>query len=60
MKKLQALYSEDANKIVEQATDEKKDHQSLNFLIDLSMVTTNTESAPEEPKIFTKAWNHPN
>ena len=60
MKKLQASYNNDANKIIKQATWEKSAIENLNFLIDLDMVTTDTKPIPEEPKTFTKAWNHPN
>ena len=60
MKKLQALYNDDANKIIEQAMNEKSAIKTLNFLIDLSMVTINTQPVPEELKTFTEAWNHPN
>ena len=60
MKKLQALYNDDANKIFEQAMQEKSAIENLNFLIDLVMVTTDTKPVPEELKTFTKAWNHPN
>ena len=56
MKKLQALYNGGANKIVEQAMNEKRAIKNLNFLLDLSTVITNTEPAPEEPKTFTKAF----
>ena len=59
MKKLQALYNDDANKIVKQTTQEKSSIKNLDFLIDLAMVTTGTKPAPEEPKIFTKTRNHP-
>ena len=34
MKKLQTLYNDDANKIAEQATNEKSAFENLNFLID--------------------------
>ena len=60
MKKLQSSYHDDANKIVKQAMNEKSAIENLNFLIDLSMGTTDTEPVPEEPKTFTEAWNHPN
>ena len=61
MKRLQALYNDDANEIVEQAMNEKSVIiKKLNFLINLSMVTTDTEPVPEEPKTFTKVWNYPN
>ena len=56
MKKLQALYNDNANKIVKQATNVKSAIKNLNFLIDLSMVTTDTKCVPEEPKSFTQAW----
>ena len=55
MEKLQALYNDDANKIIKQAMNEKWAIENLNFFIDLSMVTTDTECVPEEPKTFTKA-----
>ena len=58
MKKLQALYNDDAKKIVEQATQEKSAIENKNFLIDLAVVASNTKSIPEEPKTFTKAWIH--
>ena len=59
MKKLQALYNDDANKIIKEATEDKA-IKKLNFLIDLAMVTTDTMLVPEEPMTFAKAWNHPN
>ena len=59
MKKLQALYNEDANKIIEEATQDKKSIENLNFLIDLAMLTSDTKPAPEEPMTFVKTWNHP-
>ena len=40
MKKLQALYNEDANKIIKEATQNKNAIKNLNFLIDLAMVTS--------------------
>ena len=40
--------------------EEKSAIKNLNFLIDLAMMTTDTKPVPEEPKTFTKAWNHPN
>ena len=52
MKRLQALYNDNANKIVKQ--------KKLYFLINFAMVTTDTKPVPEETKTFTKAWNHPN
>ena len=60
MKKLQALYNCNANKIIKQAINETGPIENLNFLINLAMVTTDTKPVPEEPKTFTKAWNHPN
>ena len=60
MKKLQALYNNDATKTIKQATQEKSAIKNLNFLINLVMVTTDTKPIPEEPKTFTEAWNHPN
>ena len=60
MKKLQASYNNDANKIVEQASQEKNVIKNLNCLINLDMVTNNTKPEPDEPKTFTKTSNHPN
>ena len=37
MKKLQALYNNDANKIIKQATKEKSTIKNLNFFIDLAI-----------------------
>ena len=47
MKKLQALYNDDTNKIIKEATQVKVS-ENLNFLIDLAMVTTLTMPVPEE------------
>ena len=60
MKKLQASYNDNANEIIEQAMNEKSAIEYLNFLIDLSVVTTNTKPVHEEPKTFDKAWKHSN
>ena len=60
MKKLQVSSNNNVNKIIEQAMNEKGAIKNLNFLMDLSMVTTNIEYIPKEPKTFIKAWNHPN
>ena len=57
MKKLQASYNDDANKIIKEATQDKA-VENLNFLVDLSMVITDIMSAPEEPATFNEAWNH--
>ena len=59
MKNLQALYNDDANKIIKEAMQVKVP-ENLNFLIDLVMVTTDTKQVPEEPDTFNEAWNHPN
>ena len=59
MKKVQALYNNDANKIIKEATQDKV-AKNLNFLIDLAMVTIDTMPVPEEPASFHEAWNHPN
>ena len=53
MNKLQASYSNDANKIIEQATQEKSVIKNK-FFIDLAMETTDTKPAPEDPRISTK------
>ena len=59
MKKLQASYNDNADKIIKDATHVKVS-KNLNFLIDLAMVTTDSVAVPEEPASFNKAWNHPN
>ena len=59
MKKLQALYNEDANKIIEEVTQDKA-IKNLNFLITSAMVTIDTIPVPGKPTTFAKAWNHPN
>ena len=60
MKKLQASYNNNANKIVEQATQEKSANKNLNSIIDLAVVTSSTKPVPKEPKTFNKAWDHLN
>ena len=60
MKKLQAAYNNDANKIVKQAMKERSAIKTKNFLINLAIVTNNTKPAPEQCKTFNKAWDHPN
>ena len=59
MKKLHALYNEDANKIIKEATQDKA-IKNLNFLINLAMVALYAKPVPEEPMTFAKTWNHPN
>ena len=59
MKKLQASYNDNANKIIKEATQVQV-AKNLNFLIDLAMFTTDTKQVPEEPVLFKEAWNHPN
>ena len=58
MKKLQASYNNDADKIIKEATQDKLVKNS-NFLIDLAMVTTDTIPVPEETVTFDAAWNLP-
>ena len=60
MKTLQALYNEDANIIIKEATQDKNAIKNLNFLIDVAMATSDTQPVPEEPTTFVKAWNNPN
>ena len=60
MKKLQASYNDDANKIVEQYTKEKGAIENLSFVVDLAMVSSNIKATLDEPQMFNKAWNHPN
>ena len=57
---LQALYSNDTNEIVVQASEEKSTNENLNFLIDLAMVASDTKPSLDKPQMFNKAWNHPN
>ena len=58
MKKIQALYNDDANKIIKEGTHVKTT-KNLNFLVDLAMITTESVSVPGEPTSFNEAWNHP-
>ena len=58
MKKIQASYNDDDNKILEEGTHVKTT-ENLNFLIDLAMITTESVSVPEETTSFNEAWNHP-
>ena len=60
MKKLQALYNDEANNIVEQALQEKRAIKNLNFLIDLAMDSNDTKPTLKEPQTFNKVWSHPN
>ena len=60
MKKLQALYNDDANKIVKQAMREKSTIKNSNSLMTLFMVTNNTKPLPHEPQAFNKTWDHSN
>ena len=60
MKKLQASYNDNANKIIKQAMQEKNAIENLNVLINLAMVASNTKPTPEEPQTFNEAWNNPN
>ena len=59
MKKLQASYNDDANKIIKEAMQDKV-IENLNFLINLAMVTTDTMPVLEEPMTLNEAWDHPN
>ena len=59
MKELQALNNNDSNKIVLEAAQEKSANEILNFLIDITMVASNTKSTKDEPYMFNEAWNHP-
>ena len=59
MKKLQASYNDDVNKIVDQALKEKSAIENLNFLINLAVVMNDTKPVPKELKTFNKAWDHP-
>ena len=59
MKKLQASYNDNANKMIKQATKEKSAINNLNFLIDLAMVSNDVKPTLEEPQTFNEAQNHP-
>ena len=52
MKKLWALYNDDANEIIQQAAQEKSNIENMNFLIDLAIVANNTKPTPEETLRF--------
>ena len=55
MKKLQALYNKDANKIVKKAAQDKSEKQNLNFLFDLATSAMEAEDAKptkDKPKTF--------
>ena len=56
-KQLQALYNDDANKIVEQAAQEKSANEKLNFFIDQAMVASDTKSSLDKLQMFSEAWN---
>ena len=58
MKKLQASYKEDVNKIIQKAIQDKA-IKNLSFLINLAMVTTDTMPVPEEPTTFAKVGTIP-
>ena len=61
MRKLQASYNDDANKIVKEAAQEKSAKENLIFLIDLAtifMLAMETKPTKHEPQTFNKAWNH--
>ena len=58
LKKLQASYNNDANKIIEEGTNIKST-KNLNFLIDLAIITTESSPVPDEPASFNEALNHP-
>ena len=63
MKKLQTSYYKDANKIVEQAAQEKAAKKNLIFFTDLApiaMVSEDIKPTKAEPWAFNKACNHPN
>ena len=60
MKTLQALYNNDANKIVEEAAQEKNVKENSTFLIDLAMVAGDTKPTEDEPQMFSETWNHKN
>ena len=54
MKKFQASYNDDVEKIINEATQDKVAENS-NFLIDLAMITTDTMLVPVEPTSFNQA-----
>ena len=51
-------YNDDANKIIKEVMQVNVT-KHLNFLINLAMVTMNTNQVPEESDFFNEAWNHP-
>ena len=58
MKKLQASYNENANKIVTEVTQEKSAKENLIFLINLAtfvMVAEDTKQTEDEPQAFNEA-----
>ena len=63
IKKLQAVYNEDANKLIKQVAQEKFAKQNLIILIafaTIAMVTEDKISTKDEPQTFNEAWNHAN
>ena len=60
MIKLQALYNNNANKIVKEAAQGKNVKENLNFLINLAMIAVVTQPIEDEPQAFKKAQSHPN
>ena len=55
MKKLQASYNDNANKIIKQSVKEKDAIKNLNLLMNIDMVANKTKLTPEEnPKYSTK------
>ena len=61
MKKFQASYNNDANKIIKKVAQEKSEKENLFFLLDLAtiaMVTEDTKPTKDEPQTFNDVWNH--
>ena len=53
------MYNDDGNKIIEEATQDKSVGK-LNFLINLTIATTDIMPVPEETTSFAIAWSNSN
>ena len=63
MNNSQALYNEDANKIVEQAAQEWSAKRKFIFFLNLdtiAIIARDTKSTEDESETFNKVWNHSN
>ena len=57
---LQALYNDDANKMVKKTAQAKISMKICFFLIDPAMVTSDTMLSKDWLQMLNKAWSHPN